>query len=140
MSSDESKDAMVLKGTTLRVYRYILKSKNPVGIHDVQRGLGLSSSSVAQYHVRKLLSLGLIREDGNGYVIDKIIFANVIRFRRTAIPSQAALVAFFAGSLTVMLTVLRPATPTSTYLYALVAISIGLLAAMYETARTLSRL
>ncbi len=37
----------VLKGTTLKVYRFIYRQGKPMGIHDVQRGLTLSSPSVA---------------------------------------------------------------------------------------------
>jgi predicted transcriptional regulator len=68
-----------LKGTTYKVYRYILKQNRPVGISDVQKGLGLSSPSVSQYHIRKLLQLGMIREEQSGYVIDKMVLENIIR-------------------------------------------------------------
>jgi hypothetical protein len=47
-------------GTTRRVYLYILSSKNPVGVRDIWRGLDLSSASLAQYHINKLLELKLI--------------------------------------------------------------------------------
>jgi hypothetical protein len=47
-------------GTTRRVYLYILSSRTPVGVRDVWRGLDLSSPSLAQYHINKLLELKLI--------------------------------------------------------------------------------
>ncbi len=37
----------VLKGTTLEVYRFLLKSGKPVGVRGVQRALNLSSPSLA---------------------------------------------------------------------------------------------
>ena len=70
-----------LKGTTYRVYRLMLKQRKPVGISDLQRALGLSSPSVSEYHVKKLLRLGLIREEQGGYVIEKVVFDNIIRIR-----------------------------------------------------------
>lgn len=44
-----------LHGTTWDVYLYILTSQDPVGVRDVWRQLELSSPSLAQYHVNKLL-------------------------------------------------------------------------------------
>jgi predicted DNA-binding transcriptional regulator len=129
-----------LKGTTLKVYRLVLKSRVPLGIHDIQRGLGLSSPSVAQYHIRKLLQMKLVHEEGEGYVVEKVVFHNVIRIRRTAIPSQIAYVAFFAASLVVMLTLLRPAALTSTYAFALAVTLVGLAITSFETAKTFGRL
>ena len=129
-----------LRGTTLKVYRLMLKSRAPLGVHDVQRGLGLSSASVAQYHIRKLLALGLIREQADGFAVDKVVFENVIRIRRTAIPLQAAYVAFFAASLVAMVTLLRPSDLTPTYLFAIIAIVVGLAITAYEAASVFRRL
>lgn len=55
-------------GTTRRVYLYILSSRTPVGVRDVWRGLDLSSPSLAQYHINKLLELKLIDIDQFGKV------------------------------------------------------------------------
>lgn len=55
-------------GTTRRVYLYILSSRTPVGVRDVWRGLDLSSPSLAQYHINKLLELKLIDSDQFGKV------------------------------------------------------------------------
>ncbi len=129
-----------LKGTTLRVYRLMLHSKAPLGIHDIQRDLGLSSPSVAQYHVRKLADMRLIREEGEGYVVDKVIVENVIRIRRTNIPVQSAFAAFFALSLLVLLTVFRPSSASAGYLFALFVIIIATAIASYQAVTTLGRL
>ena len=53
MGSEGAKDG--LRGKTLEVYRYLLKSKNPVGIREVQRSLDLSTPSLASYHLNKNL-------------------------------------------------------------------------------------
>lgn len=129
-----------LKGTTLRVYRLMLHSKVPLGIHEVQRGLGLSSPSVAQYHVRKLVDMKLIREEGNGYVVDKVIVENVVRLRRTNIPVQSAFAAFFVMSLLVLLTVFRPSTASAEYLFALFVIVVAAVITSYQTVTTLGRM
>ncbi len=129
-----------LRGTTMNVYRYMYKAGTVVRINDIQRGLGLSSPSVAHYHVQKLLQFGLIREEQEGYVIDKVIFSNVVRFRKISIPYQAAYLAFFVASLVVMLTVLRPSSVTATYFFALLVIAVAAVIAVYEAIKTLRRL
>ncbi|MGI0085751.1 MAG: winged helix-turn-helix domain-containing protein, partial [Nitrososphaerales archaeon] len=105
----------ILHRTTLKVYRFIYKhgdKTNPVGVHEVQRGTGLSSPSLSQYHIRKLVSAGLVKEVGEGYVVDRIIFENMIRIGRMRIPFTTSLVAFFAASLAILTVLLRPATLT----------------------------
>ena len=90
--------------------------------------------------MRKLIEMGLVREDKGGYVVDKVIFDNVIRIRKTAIPLQVAYVAFFVSSLIVMLTLFRPTTFTSIYVFATVVIIIGVIIATRETLVTLRRI
>ncbi len=124
----------------MRVYRLMLHSKVPLGIHEVQRSLGLSSPSVAQYHIRKLVDLKLARDEGGGYVVDRVIVDNVVRLRRTNIPVQSAFVAFFAMSLVVMLTLFRPSSLSAEYLFALFVILVGVTIALYETIRTFGRI
>lgn len=53
-------------GTTWEVYLCILTSKGPVGVRDIWRALQLSSPSLAQYHVNKLLDLRLIEATVEG--------------------------------------------------------------------------
>jgi len=135
--SDERAD-YVLKGTTLRVYRCLYRAGTPMGIHDVQRALKLSSPSVAEYHIKKLVRAGLARADQNGYTVDKIVFENVIRIRRTVIPLQATFVAFFTSALVVLLTILRPASITSTYVFSLIVCAAAVVILLYEALKTLA--
>ena len=129
-----------VKGTTLKVYRFVYKAGEPVRINDIQRGLGLSSASVAEYHVKKLLGYGLLREETEGYVIDRVIWSNVIRFRRMSIPVQTAYVAFFTASLVVILTLFRPSSISAGYFFTLLVISVGILISLYEAFKTLKNL
>src|SRR6266705_1459372 len=129
-----------LKGTPYRVYSLMLKQRKPVGISAVQRTLELSSSSVSEYHVKKLLRMGLIRAEDGGYVIEKVVFANIIRIRRIAIPVQTAYVSFFSATLVLMLSILRPTTIDSTYFFAVLVNSVALGVSLHEMAKTLGRL
>jgi predicted DNA-binding transcriptional regulator len=52
-----------LKGNTLRVYTYLFKVERS-GIREAQRNLGFKSPSLAQYHLDKLVALGLAAKDG----------------------------------------------------------------------------
>ncbi len=140
MSREEKVEADVLKGTTLKVYRFMFKEGKPVGIHDVQRGAGLSSPSLASYHVEKLLNAGLIRRQDGGYIVDRVLFENMVRVKRTLIPLQAANATFFLTALLILFTYLRPPEVTSTYVFSLAVIFVALVASLYEMRRALSRL
>jgi hypothetical protein len=129
-----------LSGTTLRVYRYLYRTGRPQGIHDVQHGLDLSSSSVASYHLKKLQSMGLIKETENGsskYFVDKLIFDNMIRFRRSLIPIQIGYVVFFLCTLAILLIIFRPNVLTGSYIFSTVIIAIACGIFGYQTLRSL---
>lgn len=153
-----------LTGTTLRVYRYLYRAGKPCGIHEIQRGLGLSSSSVALYHVRKLLDAAMIREDQGaassseenalqqaerestdgekrttGYVVDRLLFDNMIRIRRSLIPVQVGYSIFFATALAVLLFLLRPAVLSGAYVFAITTIVIAVGIFVYQTIKAASR-
>ena len=53
-------------GKTWDVYVCILTSKEPKGVRDIWRKLKLSTPSLAQYHVNKLLGLNLIEATVDG--------------------------------------------------------------------------
>lgn len=55
-----------IHGTTWDVYLYIVTSKEPKGVRSIWRGLKLSSPSLAQYHINKLLDLKLIKSTPEG--------------------------------------------------------------------------
>lgn len=129
----------VLNGTTRRVYRYVYR-RGPVRLHDIQRDLGLSSPSLADYHVQKLLRMKLIHEEQTvdgaaGYSAEKAIFEAMVRVRRTVIPLRATASVFFAVALVLLLSLLRPAYVGSTYVFSIVVIGVALLITVYETIR-----
>ncbi len=59
-----------LKGTTLRIYYFLAEKEAPVGPREVQRALGLSTPSLALYHLKRLSHAGLVkkRPDGQYYI------------------------------------------------------------------------
>ena len=129
----ESKPDDILEGTTRRVFRYVYRQREPVGIHDIQRGLGLSSPSLAHYHVSKLLKAGLPKEEGEGYSVNKVVFENMIRLRKTVLPLQAAYATFFLAAVIVLLTVMRPDTLLSSYVFGMVVAVVGFAVSAFET-------
>lgn len=54
-----------IKGKTLKVYLYLLRH-GPSELRDIQRGVGLSSPSLATYHLRRLAQAGLVTQDKYG--------------------------------------------------------------------------
>lgn len=65
-SKNLNRDEIVkhLYGRTLMVY-FVLLNKKSIGVRDLQRHLDLSSPSVANYHLEKLVNLNLV-ENRNG--------------------------------------------------------------------------
>ncbi|MGO8805170.1 MAG: winged helix-turn-helix domain-containing protein [Candidatus Bathyarchaeia archaeon] len=54
-----------IKGNTLKAYLYLLKH-GPCELREVQRGLGLSSASLASYHLGKLAEANYVKQDEQG--------------------------------------------------------------------------
>jgi hypothetical protein len=132
----ESKD--ILKGLTLRVYRFILKNEKPVGIREVQRALHLSSPTLALYHMNKLEEAGFIKKELGGYVADRIVLENFIRLRRILIPRHFFYTMFFVTSFVFFVMFLRPAILTRDYIFSLGVLSVAAGTSVYETIKTLS--
>jgi predicted DNA-binding transcriptional regulator len=139
---DRGKDGdYLLKGTTLRVYRWMYRQGRPVGIHEVQRALALSSPSVAEYHIRKLVQAELVRERINGYLVDRVVFENLLRIRRMVIPLQATYVAFFGAMLVLLFALFRPSpssNSTGLFVFALVLNLAAVSVFSYETYKTVA--
>jgi len=133
----ESKD--VLRGLTLKVYKFILKSDRPIGIREVQRALNLSSPTLALYHMNKLEEAGLVKKELGGYVADRIVLENLVRFRRFLIPRNFFYTIFLVTSLIFMVVFLRPPILTREYVFALGVVSVATATSVYETIRVLSK-
>lgn len=91
-----------LAGRTLQVYLYLQKKKESSGIREVQRDLGLSSPSVAEYQVEKLVEMGLAGRDSYGrvFVTKKVkvkAMASYVSFGRFTVPRLAFYASLFTG-------------------------------------------
>jgi predicted transcriptional regulator len=129
-----------LRGTTLKVYRYIVSRRNePVRITEVQTKLGLSSPSLAHYHVKKLVELGLVREEGVGYTADKVAIENFFLVGGLIVPYQAAYLSFFCVTLVAMLIILvRDSLAVTSITFIALVVNVGALAvSAYELRRAL---
>ena len=89
-----------LKGTTLRVYWHLLRSGKPTTIRRLQRGLGLSSPSVASYHLEKLMDMDLVKKNVSGdYELKKTVSLEVmssfVRISHLMIPRYMFYTTFF---------------------------------------------
>src|SRR5208283_1674349 len=137
LSSDDSKE--VLRGTTLEVYRFLLKSNKPVGTRELQRALNLSSPSVANYHLSKLEEAGLLKRQDGGYTVDRFLLENSIKISRFLIPRFLFYAIFAFAILLIELTLLRPNVLTREYVFFVAATAIFTLAFCYETIKTYQR-
>jgi len=93
-----------LRGTTLRVYWYILTVRKPVSAREVQKGLRLSSPSLALHHLEKLADLRLVQKDNMGqYSLIEEVRVGLLRFfigfGRHLIPRYSLYAAYFIGLL-----------------------------------------
>jgi DNA-binding Lrp family transcriptional regulator len=128
----------ILRGLTLKVYRFILKNNKPVGIREIQRALNLSSPTLALYHINKLEEAGLVKKHLNGYVADRVLLENFIRLKRALIPRYFFYTVFFMAALTILAIFLRPHTLTREYVFSVATISIATVMSVYETVKAFS--
>ncbi len=131
-SLKDAKTDDVLEGTSKKVFRYIYHQPGPVGVHDIYRGMGLSSPSLAHYHVNKLLKAGMIREEGDGYVVNRVFYDDMMRIGGTVLPLRVAYALFFLTALIALATILRPAQLSSTYVFATVVVGVAAAVTMLE--------
>jgi hypothetical protein len=66
MSKPKDERRQNVSTASWNVYLFILTSREPVGVREVWRELRLSTPSLAQYHVNRLLELGMITKTGEG--------------------------------------------------------------------------
>ncbi len=135
VSGDEQPEK-ALKGTALDVYRFLLKKNKPVGVREVQRALGLSSPSVATYHLTKLEELGILKKDASGYSVNKVLLEQSIKINRFLVPRYLFYTIFAVAVLLIELTLFRPALIDRQYVFSLAAIAVFVAFSGYETAKT----
>lgn len=129
-----------LKGKTLLVYWYLLKSSGShVGVREIQRSLRLSSPSVAAHHLDKLMSLGLVDKTRTGeYFLTQEVKVGLLRLftrlGRIMVPRYF----FYSVWFSTMLAIYLVWYPHDGSIHNLIAVIFGALATLilwFETAR-----
>ncbi len=133
MSSEDVED--VLRGLTLKVYRYVLKNDKETGIREVQRALKLSSPTLAVYHLEKLEQAGLIKKGVTGYVVDRIYLRNLVRLRRLLVPKYFFYALFFTLAVVAELFFFRPMVFSREYAFAFIVTCAAAVSYVYETVK-----
>lgn len=134
MSNDEV--ASVLKGNTLRVYWFLLRSSNGVvGARETQRSLGFSSPALAVYHLDKLAELGLVEKIHGEYRLVKTVNVGVlkqfVRFGAFMFPRYLLYATMFTALLVFYLTQFRRVDFYSVFALILALLATGVM--WYET-------
>ena len=137
MTTEDARDA--LRGTTLEIYRFLVKTNKHVGIREVQRALNLSSPSVVAYHFSKLEEAGLVKREKGDYVVSKVILNHSIRISRFIIPRHLFYSAFAIAVLLIELTILKPNSINREYFFSTVATLIFAIVFCYETVKAWRR-
>ncbi len=127
--------ADILRGTTLDVYRLMLKTRRPLGIREIQRMLKLSSPAVAQYHLSKLEYANLIKREGTNYAIKKVYLDTCIQVNRMLVPKYLFYTIFAWLAFFMELTFLRPNPMTREFFFAIIITLIFSVISSYETAK-----
>jgi len=99
-----------ITGKTWSVYLYILTSGKPQGVREIWRELKLSTPSLAQYHINKLLDMKLIETTPDGkYQANEVEHMDVLRgfvkMRGRLVPRLVFYSALLGGILIVYLLV-----------------------------------
>jgi hypothetical protein len=135
----EEKIESLLKGNTLRVYWFLLKSSNGVvGARETQRALKFSSPALAVYHLDKLAELGLAEKTAAGeYRLVKAVNVGVlkqfVRFGGLVLPRHFLYATMFTTLLIFYLTQFNHVDFYSTF-----ALVLGVLATVVMWYETLS--
>lgn len=103
-AEDEEKLEAELKGNTLRVYWYVLKSGgSSVGVRETQRALNFSSPTLAAYHLDKLVDLHLVEKKRGEYYLVKTVKVGVLKqfmkFGTLLLPRYVLYATFFTALL-----------------------------------------
>lgn len=115
LSVDRRSVEAELQGRSLEVFLYVVRAGRPVGVRDVQRGLGLSSPSVAHHHLEKLHSLGFLQKDDKGSYtavekVDVSVLNSFVLVGRRLLPRMVFYAALFT-TFTALYLATHPALP-----------------------------
>jgi hypothetical protein len=126
----------VLKGNTLRVYWFLLRSPTEtVGARETQRALKFSSPALAVYHLDKLTDLGLADKTNGEYRLVKAVNVGVlkqfVRFGAFMLPRHFLYATMFTTLLIFYLMQFKQVNFYSTFALVLCLLATGIM--WYET-------
>ncbi len=126
-----------ITGNTLRTYLYLV-THGPCELREVQRGLGLSTPSLASYHLSRLMEAGYAKQDEEGRYIaireaSTEILQGYSRVGNTLVPQLF----FFTVLFTILIAFFSyEATLSMSFVPLLVATSLAMVILLwYETLR-----
>lgn len=129
-----------LRGKTLKTYLFMMKISKPIGVRELQRGLQLSSPSVAYHHLEKLERLGLVEKDQYGsYNLVKNVDVSVLQAFSHIGTLLVPRFIFYAMFFTTLLIGYLLIYLGNSNVYAVIFGVAGCAFAWYETARTWQR-
>ncbi len=112
-----------LSGTRLKIYYFLLSQGKPMSLRKIQRELNISSPSVVQYHIKRLMEMGLVSETDQGYVVSKVVLEDYVRIRSSLLPKSIFMASFFITSL-IMLFILRNSLDVA-FVYSILVIGVA---------------
>ena len=131
-----------ITGNTLRVYLF-LAAHGPCELREVQRGLDLSTPSLASYHLKKLSEAGYIEQSRKGkYLAIREASTNILEMYMRVGTSLVPKIFFFTVLFTILAVFFSYKSMNSPeYTVYLVATSLAAVALLwYETIRLWRRL
>lgn len=126
----------LLKGTTWKVYKYVLEN-GPTGLRAIQKSLRLSTPSLVLYHLNKLEEEGIIKKDEQGYTATKILLRNRVKVKRWLVPRYFFYSLFMIAAIIVQTSIFRPRTISRDYAFSLAIMCTITAFCLYETIRAL---
>ena len=132
MSQDDME--ALLKGTTWKVYKYVLEN-GPTGIREIQKSLRLSTPSLVLYHLNKLEEEGIIKKDEHGYTANQILLRERIKIRKLLIPRYFFYSLFMITAIIVQISIFRPHIISRDYAFSLAIMCTITAFCIYETIR-----
>jgi len=136
------KISKAITGNTLRTYLY-LAAHGPCELREVQRGLEMSTPSLASYHLGRLVEAGYAKQDEEGrYVAVKESSTEILQGYSKVGNTLVPQLFFFTVLFTVLVAFFSyQSTQSESYVPYLIATSLAVVTLLwYETARLWQRL
>ena len=136
MTKNAEKDIIAsLEGTVLRVFLYALKQKDEIGVRETQKKLGFKTASLAQYHLHKLYTMGILEKNPNNtYVLAKRyanlrsikvgILTELFVVKGWLIPMMGAVAGFLIGGIVLTIVLFFISSPTTAAVFAIIILII----------------